>query len=164
MLRSAVEQFIDKSVKEIQEIAMYTLEGHQRALIMVAMTVDEIFRDRKSFHRRSLTLPPRIYSTWGSKSFPIHSRTLRMKRNMVSLGMARTSEIQRDARIGEAEANRDSQIETSYLEEQRIASKYENDTEIERYKRDFELKKRTTTWRLSCPGRRPSWHSSFNRP
>jgi len=48
MLRAAVEQFIDKTDKEIEEVAMLTLEGHQRA-IMGAMTVDEIFKDRKKF-------------------------------------------------------------------------------------------------------------------
>ena len=48
MLRSAVEQFIDKSEKEIEDIARATLEGHQRA-IMGALTVDEIFKDRKKF-------------------------------------------------------------------------------------------------------------------
>ena len=62
---------------------------------------------------------------------------------MMSLGMARTSEIQRDARIGEAEANRDAQIETAIAEEQRLASRLLNDAEIERAKRDFELKKAT---------------------
>ncbi len=62
---------------------------------------------------------------------------------MMSLGMARTAEIQRDARIGEAEANRDSQIETAIAEEQRLASKLINDAETERAKRDFELKKAT---------------------
>lgn len=51
---------------------------------------------------------------------------------MVSLGMARTAEIQRDARIGEAEANKDSQIETAIAEEQRLAAKLINDAEIER--------------------------------
>jgi flotillin len=62
---------------------------------------------------------------------------------MVSLGMARTAEVQRDARIGEAESNRDSQIEVAIAEEQRLAARLINDIEIERYKRDFELKKAT---------------------
>ncbi len=48
MLRAAVEQFIDKEPHEIEEVAMCTLEGHQRA-IMGCMTVDEIFKDRKKF-------------------------------------------------------------------------------------------------------------------
>ena len=51
---------------------------------------------------------------------------------MVSLGMARASEIHRDARIGEAEANKDAQIETAIAEEQRLAAKLVNQTEVER--------------------------------
>ena len=48
MLRSAAEQFADKTDQEIQDVARATLEGHQRA-IMGALTVDEIFKDRKKF-------------------------------------------------------------------------------------------------------------------
>jgi flotillin len=48
MLRAAIEQFIDKSDDAIQEVAMVTLEGHQRG-IMGSMTVDEIYKDRKKF-------------------------------------------------------------------------------------------------------------------
>ena len=33
---------------EIKEIALRTLEGHQRA-VMGCMTVEEIYRDRKTF-------------------------------------------------------------------------------------------------------------------
>ena len=58
---------------------------------------------------------------------------------MVSLGMARTSEIQRDARIGEAEANRDAQIETAVAEEQRLAAKLINQTEVERWEQCWRL-------------------------
>ncbi len=63
------------------------------------------------------------------------------ERYMVSLGMSRTAEIQRDARIGEAEATKDSQIETAIAEEQRLAAKLSNDAEVLKYKRDYELKK-----------------------
>ncbi|XP_059087192.1 flotillin-1-like [Tigriopus californicus] len=141
MLRAAIEQFIDKSDSDIEEIAMVTLEGHQRA-IMGAMTVDEIFRDRKKFSQQVFDIASTDLFNMGIQ---VISYTLKDVKDedqyMVSLGMARTSEIQRDARIGEAEANKDSQIETAIAEEQRLASKLINDAEIERYKRDFELKK-----------------------
>jgi flotillin len=70
--------------------------------------------------------------------------------------MARTAEVKRDARIGEAEAKKDAQIKEAIAEEQRMASRYKektktwcyiiiirlmNDTEIAKAKRDFELKK-----------------------
>lgn len=55
--------------------------------------------------------------------------------------MARTAEVKRDARIGEAEASKDSQIKEAIAEEERMAAKYSNDTEIAKAQRDFELKK-----------------------
>lgn len=55
--------------------------------------------------------------------------------------MARTAEVKRDARIGEAEARADAQIKEALAEEQRMASVFLNDTEIAKARRDFELKK-----------------------
>lgn len=55
--------------------------------------------------------------------------------------MARTAEVKRDARIGEAEARCDAQIKEAIAEEQRMAARFLNDTEIAKAQRDFELKK-----------------------
>lgn len=38
--------------------------------------------------------------------------------------MARTAEVKRDARIGEAEAKRDARIKEAIAEEERMAAKY----------------------------------------
>lgn len=48
---SACEVFLGKSEQEIQNIALETLEGHQRA-IMGSMTVEEIYKDRKIFSKK----------------------------------------------------------------------------------------------------------------
>ena len=58
-----------------------------------------------------------------------------------ALGMARTAEVKRDARIGEAEARSDSQIKEAIAEEERLAARLVNDIEIAKAQRDFELKK-----------------------
>lgn len=55
--------------------------------------------------------------------------------------MARTAEVKRDARIGEAEARCDAQIKEAIAEEQRMAARFLNDTEIAKAQRDFELKR-----------------------
>ena len=44
--------------------------------------------------------------------------------------MARTAEVKRDARIGEAEAKRESSIKEALAEEERMAAKYINDTQV----------------------------------
>lgn len=141
MLRSAVEQFADKTDQEIQDIARATLEGHQRA-IMGAMTVDEIFKDRKKFSEQVFDCASTDLFNMGIQVISYTLRDIKDEENyMESMGQARTSEVRRDARIGEAECNRDSLIQTALAEETRIASKMVNDTEMELYKRNFEMKK-----------------------
>merc|ERR1719367_1960022 len=141
MLRAAVEQFIDKEPQEIEDVAMSTLEGHQRG-IMGSMTVDEIYKDRKKFSQKVYDQASQDLFNMGIQIISYTLKDIKDEdRYMVSLGMARTAEIQRDARIGEAQANTEAQIETALAEETRLAAKLVNQTEIERYKRDYELKK-----------------------
>ena len=141
MLRAAVEQFIDKTDKEIQDIARATLEGHQRA-IMGALTVDEIFKDRQKFSQQVFDCASTDLFNMGIQVISYTLREIKDEENyMESMGQARTAEVLRDARIGEAECNRDALIQTAVAEEGRMASKFVNDTEIELYKRNFEIKK-----------------------
>ena len=141
MLRAAVEQFIDKDYKDIEAIATETLEGHQRAM-MGNMTVDQIFKDRKKFSSQVFEIASSDLFNMGIQVISYTLKDIKDEDSyMVSLGMARTAEIVRDARIGEAEANRDAQIEVAISEEQRLASKLINKAEVERAKRDYEVKK-----------------------
>jgi len=141
MLRAAVEQFIDKTDKEIQDIAKATLEGHQRA-IMGALTVDEIFKDRQKFSQQVFDCASTDLFNMGIQVISYTLREIKDEENyMESMGQARTAEVLRDARIGEAECNRDALMKTAVAEESRMASKFVNDTEIELYKRNFEIKK-----------------------
>jgi len=141
MLLAACEQFLSKSDLEIQQVALETLEGHQRA-IMGSMTVEEIYKDRKKFSRQVFEVASSDLVNMG---ITVVSYTLKDIRDeegyLKALGMARTAEVKRDARIGEAEAKKDAQIKEAIAEEQRMASRLMNDTEIAKAKRDFELKK-----------------------
>ena len=106
MLRAAVEQFIDKTDKEILDIARATLEGHQRA-IMGALTVDEIFKDRKKFAEQVFDCASTDLFNMGIQVISYTLREIKDEENyMESMGQARTAEVLRDARIGEAECNR----------------------------------------------------------
>ncbi|XP_077301103.1 flotillin-1 [Arctopsyche grandis] len=141
MLLAACEQFLSKSESEIQHIALVTLEGHQRA-IMGSMTVEEIYKDRKKFSKQVFEVASSDLVNMG---ITVVSYTLKDIRDeegyLKSLGMARTAEVKRDARIGEAEARCDAQIKEAIAEEQRMAARFLNDTEIAKAQRDFELKK-----------------------
>ncbi|KAK8741525.1 hypothetical protein OTU49_002257 [Cherax quadricarinatus] len=143
MLLAACEQFLGKSESEVQEVALETLEGHQRA-IMGSMSVEEIYKDRKKFNQNVFEVASSDLINMG---ITVLSYTLKDIHDdegyLDALGMARTAEVKRDARIGEAEATRDSQIKEAIAEEERMAAKYINDTEIAKAQRDFELKKAT---------------------
>ena len=101
-----MEQFIDKTDKEILDIARATLEGHQRA-IMGALTVDEIFKDRKKFAEQVFDCASTDLFNMGIQVISYTLREIKDEENyMESMGQARTAEVLRDARIGEAECNR----------------------------------------------------------
>ena len=110
--------------------------------LIPSVTVDENYKDRKKFSQKVYDQASQDLINMGIQIISYTLKDIKDEdRYMVSLGMARTAEIQRDARIGEAQSNTEAQIETALAEEQRLASKLLNDTEVERFKRDFELKK-----------------------
>jgi len=141
MLASACQQFMGKSEQEIMHIAMETLEGHQRA-IMGNMTVEEIYKDRKKFSKAVFEVASSDLLNMG---ISVVSYTLKDIRDdegyLKSLGMGRTAQVKRDARIGEAEARRDATMREARAEEERMAARFANDIEIAKAQRDFELKK-----------------------
>ncbi|XP_018020905.1 flotillin-1 isoform X4 [Hyalella azteca] len=143
MLLAACEQFLGKTEQEIHTIALETLEGHQRA-IMGSMSVEEIYKDRKKFNHNVFEVASTDLVTMG---ITVLSYTLKDIHDdegyLDALGMARTAEVKRDARIGEAEAKKESSMKEALAEEERMAAKYINDTQMAKAKRDFELKKAT---------------------
>ncbi|GLV42738.1 Flotillin 1 [Carabus blaptoides fortunei] len=148
MLLAACEQFLGKPESEIRHIALVTLEGHQRA-IMGSMTVEEIYKDRKKFSKQVFEVASSDLVNMGITVVSYTLKDIRDEESrdsinqgyLRSLGMARTAEVKRDARIGEAEARCDATIKEAIAEEQRMASRFLNDTEIAKAQRDFELKK-----------------------
>lgn len=141
MLRAACEQFLGKTESQIMNIARETLEGHQRA-IMCTMSVEEIYKDRKKFSKQVFEVASSDLINMGITVVSYTIKDIRDDQGYLkSLGMARTAQVKRDARIGEAEARRDSQIKEALAEEERMAARYVNDTEIAKALRDFELKK-----------------------
>ena len=143
MLMAAAEQFGSKSEKEIADIMEQTFEGHQRA-IMGSMTVEQIVRDRKVFATNVFEAASKDVVNMG---MTIVSYTIKDIKDEVgyleALVLAQTARVQRDARIGEAEAKRDTQTESAKARMQQMEAKLANDTEIARAKRDFDLKKAT---------------------
>lgn len=141
MLATACQQFLGKAEREIQNVALETLEGHQRA-IMGLMTVEEIYQDRQKFSEKVFEVASSDLVNMG---ITVVSYTLKDIRDdegyLKALGMSRTAEVKRDARIGEADAQRDARIKEAQAEEKRLEAKYANDIEIAKAKMEYELKK-----------------------
>ncbi|CAH1785301.1 unnamed protein product [Owenia fusiformis] len=141
MLEHACQQFLGKSEQEIRKIAHETLEGHQRA-IMGNMTVEEIYKDRKKFSKAVFEVASSDLINMGISVVSYTIKDIRDEEGYLkALGMGRTAQVKRDARIGEAEARRDAGIKEAIAEEQRMAARYANDIDIAKAQRDFELKK-----------------------
>ena len=93
MLAFAAEQFGGKPVDEVLQICLETMEGHQRA-IMGNMTVEEIYRDRKTFSTKVFEVASVDLHNMG---IMVISYTLKDVRDEVgylaSLGQARTAQV-----------------------------------------------------------------------
>merc|ERR1712029_810515 len=128
-----------KESHEIQRICLETMEGHQRA-IMGNMTVEEIYRDRKTFSEKVFEVASKNLYEMG---ISVISYTLKDIRDEVgylaSLGQAQTAQVKKNAIVGEAEAKRDATIAEALAEEQRMEAKLLNDTEVNTAKAEAEM-------------------------
>merc|ERR1712176_200362 len=141
MLSTACTHFLGKDEDTIRSIALETMEGHQRA-IMGQMTVEEIYQDRKAFSVKVFEVASTDLMNMG---IFVVSYTLKDIRDrdgyLKALGMGRTAQVKRDARIGEATAKMESTMKEAEAEQQRMMSKFENDTLIAEAKREYDLRK-----------------------
>ena len=140
-IRTAAEQFLGKSVNEIAEVALQTLEGQQRA-ILGTMTVEDIYRDRVAFAEQVREVAATDMTNMGLEIVSFSIRDIQDEQGYLeALGVRRTAEVKRDAAIGEAEAKRDAGIRAAQAEQQSQAAKYTADTSIAASERDFRIEK-----------------------
>lgn len=141
LLQTACQIFLDKGESEIQNICQETLEGHQRA-IMGNMTVEQIYKDRLKFSEAVFDVASSSLVAMGVTVISYTIKSISDEKGYLdALGMTRTAQVKRDARIGEAEAQKDSGIKEAMANERRMQSEFYNNTQIALAKRDFELKK-----------------------
>ena len=140
-IRTAAEQFLGKSVTEIAEVALQTLEGQQRA-ILGTMTVEDIYRDRVTFAEQVRDVAATDMTSMGLEIVSFSIRDIQDEQGYLeALGVRRTAEVKRDAAIGAAEAERDAGIKEAQADQQRQAAKFAADTAIALSERDFQTEK-----------------------
>ncbi|MBN3308357.1 FLOT2 protein, partial [Amia calva] len=141
LLGVACEQFLGKSVQEIKNVVLQTLEGHLRS-ILGTLTVEQIYQDRDQFAKlvREVAAPD-----VGRMGIEILSFTIKDVYDKVeylsSLGKTQTAAVQRDADIGVAEAERDAGIREAECKKQMMDIKFQADTKMADSKRELELQK-----------------------
>lgn len=140
-IRTAAEQFLGKTVDEIKEIALQTLEGHLRAIIGT-MTVEDIYRNRDQF---AASVQEVAVADMANMGLTIVSFTLKDIRDshgyLDALGKPRTAEVKRDAIIAQADADRDAAIRAAKARQEGEIAKFEADTRIAEANRDFQANK-----------------------
>lgn len=141
VLAAACEHFLNKKQAKIESLITETLEGHQRG-IMGTMTVEDIYRNRKLFNQRVFESASKDLYNLGLHVISYTIRDLTDSLGYLeALGRGRTAEVQRDARIGEAEAKKDATIQQSLASEELLKAKYANDALVAKAERDFQIKK-----------------------
>lgn len=141
MLAAACQMFLGKSETEVTQIALETLEGHQRA-IMAHMTVEEIYKDRQKFSEQVFKVASSDLVNMGISVVSYTLKDIHDDQDYLhSLGKARTAQVQKDARIGEAEAKRDAGIKEAKAQQEKVSAQYLSEIEMAKAQRDYELKK-----------------------
>jgi len=140
-IRTAAEQFLGKTVDQIKQIALQTVEGHLRAIIGT-LSVEEIYRNRDQF---ASSVQEVAVSDMANMGLQIVSFTLKDIRDshgyLEALGRPRTAEVKRDALIAQAEADRDATIKAAQARQAGEIAKFQAETAIAESQRDFQSKK-----------------------
>lgn len=137
----AAQQFLGKPLREIEEVALQTLEGNQRA-ILGTMTVEEIYQDREGFATRVLEVGSSDMDNMGLEIVSYTIRDIQDEQGYLeALGIPRTAEVKRNATIAQAEADRDASIRSAQAEQEAQSARFTADTAIAESERDYSVQK-----------------------
>ena len=138
-IRTAAQQFLGKKPQEIAQIALQTLEGHQRAM-MAQMTVEQIYKDRDTFAKQVREVATVDMARMGMEIVSFTISTISDEKGYLdALGVKRTSQVKRDAAIGEAEASKESSVREADARRESEAARLRSEQAVAESQRDFEL-------------------------
>ena len=138
---TAAEQFLSKSTAQIQNVALQTLEGHLRA-ILGNLSVEEIYRDRDKFAQRVQEVSALDMKNMGLTIVSFTIKNIHDDQGYLdALGQARIAEVKRDATIGQANAQRDSTIQSARARQEGETAKFEAETKIAEAQKNYAVQK-----------------------
>uniref|UniRef100_A0A8D0ALH6 Flotillin n=1 Tax=Sander lucioperca TaxID=283035 RepID=A0A8D0ALH6_SANLU len=143
--------FVLPCIQKIQRITLNTLtlnvksdKVYTRHGVPISVTgiAQEIYQDRKKFSEQVFKVASSDLVNMG---IGVVSYTLKDVHDdqdyLHSLGKARTAQVQKDARIGEAQYKRDSVMREAHAMQEKVSAQYKNEIEMAKAQRDYELKK-----------------------
>ena len=136
---TAAENLLGKSEVEINEIALKTLEGHARG-VCATLTVEQINSERDA-------LSTKIQNMAGNdlKNMGIEIRSFVIKEiedehgYLEALGVKKTEEVKRDARMGKANANREATIAEAQAAQQAEKANAEAEAQVALYHKERDI-------------------------
>lgn len=150
-MSTAAEQFLNKSLDEIKDIAHQTLEGHLRA-ILGTMDVEEVNSNRDAFAQQVQHVAATDLANMGLGVVSFTIKDIKDNQGYLeALGKRRTAEVKRDASIGEANAMRDAEIgkaaakalalkESAKSNQEGQIAKIQADTAVAEATRDYNIR------------------------
>jgi len=135
----AAEHLLHKSNAEINEIAMKTLEGHVRG-VCATMTIESINSDREAISSRIQTQASGDLLNMGIEIRSFVIKEIEDEHGYLdALGIKRTEEVKRDARIGKAIANREATIQEAIAAQEAEKANAEAEAQVALYHRDRDI-------------------------
>ncbi|MFD1422832.1 flotillin family protein [Laceyella tengchongensis] len=137
---TAAEQFMGKSDDVLNDEAREVLEGHLRA-ILGTMTVEEVYKNREKFAQEVQTVAARDLKKMGLQIVSFTIKDVRDKNGYLeALGRPRIAMVRRDADIAEANAIRDTEIQTAKAREEGTKASLISETNIAEAQKNKELR------------------------
>jgi flotillin len=138
-LVTAAEHLLHKSNAEINEIAMKTLEGHVRG-VCATMTIEAINSDRETISRNIQNQAAGDLMNMGIEIRSFVIKEIEDEHGYLdALGIKRTEEVKRDARIGKAIANREATIQEAIAAQEAEKANAEAEAQVALYHRDRDI-------------------------
>jgi flotillin len=132
----AAEHLLHKSNAEINEIAMKTLEGHVRG-VCATMTIESINSDREAISSQIQTQASGDLLNMGIEIRSFVIKEIEDEHGYLdALGIKRTEEVKRDARIGKAIANREATIQEAIAAQEAEKANAEAEAQVALYGRE----------------------------
>lgn len=137
---TAAEQFMGKSDELLNDEAREVLEGHLRA-ILGTLTVEEVYKNREKFAQEVQTVAARDLKKMGLQIVSFTIKDVRDNNGYLeALGRPRIAMVRRDADIAEANAIRDTEIQTAKAKEEGTKASLISETNIAEAKKNKEIR------------------------